>query len=141
MATELSIDGAAVKRLREERAWSQEHLAKASGLSLRTVQRIEADGTASPESVLALAGAFGVEVGQLRASRMTPLPQRRYRITGFVCSALGIVVGCGLAAWGAASLPWAQAGEAWGVIGTVAGLSFAAWGVAFERCRRQQALQ
>ena len=54
-----------VRTLREERAWSQEHLAAAAGLGLRTVQRVEADGNASLDTRMALASAFGVEVGAL----------------------------------------------------------------------------
>lgn len=47
-----------VKLFRKENSWSQELLAKASGLSLRTIQRVEKDGKASVETQLALAGAF-----------------------------------------------------------------------------------
>lgn len=38
-----------VKQLRLNHAWSQEKLALASGLSLRTIQRIENEGTCSLE--------------------------------------------------------------------------------------------
>ncbi|MFC3193667.1 helix-turn-helix domain-containing protein [Marinicella sediminis] len=44
--------------LRKERGWSQEKLAAISGLSERTIQRIEKDGSCSLESKLALACAF-----------------------------------------------------------------------------------
>ncbi|MEE4244843.1 MAG: helix-turn-helix transcriptional regulator [Kangiellaceae bacterium] len=47
-----------LKALRSEKGWSQEVLAKASGLSARTIQRIEADGKASAESTLAIASVF-----------------------------------------------------------------------------------
>ncbi len=47
-----------IKLFRQENSWSQELLAKASGLSLRTIQRVEKDGKASVETQLALAGAF-----------------------------------------------------------------------------------
>ncbi len=47
------------------RAWSQEHLARAAGLGLRTIQRIESSGVASFESTLAIAGAFDVPVDEL----------------------------------------------------------------------------
>ncbi len=47
-----------VKFYRQENGWSQELLAKASGLSLRTIQRAEKDGNSSVESQLALAAAF-----------------------------------------------------------------------------------
>jgi predicted transcriptional regulator len=54
----MKIDSALVRKLREERAWSQEHLASVSGVSLRTIQRVEAEGTASLETRMALAAAF-----------------------------------------------------------------------------------
>ena len=44
--------------LRTERGWSQEKLAIIAGLGERTIQRIEKEGNASLESVLALASAF-----------------------------------------------------------------------------------
>lgn len=65
MAAEMKIDGNLVKHLREERAWSQEHLASVAGLSTRTVQRLEADGRASGESRMALAAVFGLDPAQL----------------------------------------------------------------------------
>lgn len=50
-----------VRELRRERNWSQEQLAKFSGLSLRTVQRIESSGKAGYGSVSALAAAFEID--------------------------------------------------------------------------------
>ena len=78
MAVEMKIDGNLVKHLREERAWSQEHLASVAGLSTRTVQRLEADGNASAESRMAIAAAFGMEPtrlmqGQVPATGVGPL--------------------------------------------------------------------
>jgi transcriptional regulator with XRE-family HTH domain len=63
----MNVDKDLIKYLREERAWSQEHLAAVTGLSARTIQRLEADGKASHESRLALAAAFGVEPVELNA--------------------------------------------------------------------------
>lgn len=54
-------DAAKIRRWREERHWSQEHLAELAGIGLRTVQRIENGESASRESVTALAAAFNVE--------------------------------------------------------------------------------
>lgn len=52
-----------VKILREARGWTQQHLAEASGLSLRTVQRVEGGQVApSPETLLALSGVFNVRL-------------------------------------------------------------------------------
>jgi DNA-binding XRE family transcriptional regulator len=56
-----------IKRLREEKSWSQEHLAEASGISLRTIQRVETEGNASSETKLALAATLGVDVAELQA--------------------------------------------------------------------------
>jgi len=52
-------------QLRKDRAWSQDELATASGLNLRTIQRIENEATASLQSMKALAGAFDVNVRDL----------------------------------------------------------------------------
>jgi len=40
-----------VRKLRLQRSWSQEYLADLSGLSTRTIQRIERGQKASPESL------------------------------------------------------------------------------------------
>lgn len=50
-----------IRKLRTERLWSQEQLAKASGLGLRTIQRLEARGSASNETIKALAAVFQVQ--------------------------------------------------------------------------------
>lgn len=58
-------DSAKIRRWREERHWSQDHLADLAGIGTRTVQRIENGGGASYESVMALAAAFNVDVAAL----------------------------------------------------------------------------
>lgn len=55
-------DTAKIKRWREERHWSQEHLAQLAGVGLRTLQRIENGQKASAETLKALANAFNVDV-------------------------------------------------------------------------------
>lgn len=57
-----------LKTLRREKGWSQEVLAKATDLSVRTIQRIEADGKASAESTLALASVFSLSPQELKAT-------------------------------------------------------------------------
>ena len=46
----MKIDPEIIRHLREERAWSQEHLAAVTGLSLRTIQRVESEANASAET-------------------------------------------------------------------------------------------
>ena len=54
-------DSTKIKRWREERHWSQEHLADLAGIGVRTLQRIETGEAASPDSLKALA-AYQVDV-------------------------------------------------------------------------------
>lgn len=61
----MKIDTAMLKRLRSEKQWSQEQLAELCGLNLRTIQRLEKSGSASTESVRALAAVFGVAAKEL----------------------------------------------------------------------------
>jgi DNA-binding XRE family transcriptional regulator len=65
MEARMKINGDAVRALRERKSWSQEHLANASGLSVRTVQRVEVASVGSAETRLALAAALGVPVADL----------------------------------------------------------------------------
>lgn len=65
----MKVDPTLIKKLREAKAWSQDHLAQVSGLSLRTIQRVEADGTASAETKMAIASAFDIA-----AEELTPKP-------------------------------------------------------------------
>ena len=58
---DMKIKSELIKQLRTQKAWSQEHLASASGLSLRTVQRIENGGACSLESKKAMASVFGLD--------------------------------------------------------------------------------
>jgi len=62
---EMKLDKAKLKQLRESKAWSQSHLAEISGLSLRTIQRIEKSGIASPESVKSICATFGIQIDEL----------------------------------------------------------------------------
>lgn len=54
-----------IKKLRERKNWSQEQLAIMSGLSVRTIQRIESGNKASIESLKSLASVFEVDVSKL----------------------------------------------------------------------------
>ena len=67
MLNEMTINSEQIRALRDVRGWSQEHLAEASGLSLRTIQRVESEGRASRETRLNLAAAFDVPLARLSA--------------------------------------------------------------------------
>jgi transcriptional regulator with XRE-family HTH domain len=63
---DVQVDGELVRTERERRAWSQEHLASAAGIGVRTVQRIEASGVASYETLRAISAALEMPVSTLR---------------------------------------------------------------------------
>jgi len=69
----LSALAARIRDLRLERSWSQEHLAGAAGLSLRTVQRVEGGYASSSDTLLALAAAFDVPATEL--TKLIPAPE------------------------------------------------------------------
>lgn len=61
----MKIDSYKVKTLRLSKNWSQEQLSEISGLSLRTIQRIENGSNISIESLKVLAMALGVDPSEL----------------------------------------------------------------------------
>lgn len=61
----MNISSSRIRHLRHERGWSQEQLALASGLSLRTIQRVETEERASRETRVCLAAAFDVPLSEL----------------------------------------------------------------------------
>lgn len=77
-------DAAKIKRWREERHWSQEHLADSAGIGVRTVQRIEKGEPASRDSLMALAAAFNVDTMALvvdaQAEAETLVEQERAKV-------------------------------------------------------------
>lgn len=63
-----------IQKLRLQRGWSQEQLAEISGLSVRTVQRIERGQAASLETMKALASVFEIDIAQLTEPKEADVP-------------------------------------------------------------------
>ncbi|MCC4797622.1 XRE family transcriptional regulator [Enterovibrio norvegicus] len=55
-----------IRKLRLQRGWSQEQLSEMSGLSVRTIQRIERGDKAGLESLKSLAAVFEVQIADLQ---------------------------------------------------------------------------
>lgn len=70
----MKINAELVARLRRERSWSQDELAIAAGLNLRTVQRVEKDAAASLQTKKALAAAFDLGPRDLDCEEMHMKP-------------------------------------------------------------------
>jgi transcriptional regulator with XRE-family HTH domain len=62
---EMKINIDVLKREREARNWTQQQLAEICSLSLRTIQRIEKDGSVSKESLASLSSAFELDYNLL----------------------------------------------------------------------------
>ncbi|MCI4645593.1 MAG: helix-turn-helix domain-containing protein [Hyphomonadaceae bacterium] len=92
-------DAAKIKRWREERHWSQEHLADLAGLGLRTVQRIENGETASQDSLKALAAAFAVDVMALSVDPRVEAAEAYHREQARKTAALRLSFWIHLASW------------------------------------------
>ena len=61
-----------IQKLRLRHGWSQEQLATLSGLSVRTIQRLERGTPASAETLKAIAAVFEIDFNQLREPTMEP---------------------------------------------------------------------
>jgi len=79
----MKVDGELVADLRKNKFWSQEELAIASGLNLRTVQRIETTGVASLQSKKALSSAFDIEVNDLDYKEKPVIMKYEYKVLSF----------------------------------------------------------
>jgi transcriptional regulator with XRE-family HTH domain len=71
MESPMKINADNVRQFRLNQGWSQEQLSHASGLGLRTIQRVEAQGTASQETAVCLAATFDVELIMIMAVEST----------------------------------------------------------------------
>lgn len=54
-----------IRKLREDRDWKQQVLAKKAGLHLATVARVESGRETKTETIVKIAAAFGLSVGEL----------------------------------------------------------------------------
>jgi len=62
----MKVNTVRILDLRKQRSWSQDELATAAGVNLRTIQRIENEGTASLQSLKAIAAALQAELKDLQ---------------------------------------------------------------------------
>jgi transcriptional regulator with XRE-family HTH domain len=131
----MKIDSVRVRKIRQERAWSQEHLATVAGVSLRTIQRVEADGSGSLETNMALASALGVPTIELSFEEPAPEPKARAALVGIIGGATGALAGLAVG-WSSLFSHVMKAGDrgtAFGLLGVMSGLVVAFIGMLFRR--------
>lgn len=88
------INSGLIRELRQQQSWSQNQLATVSGLSLRTVQRVEKTGVCSLETSRALASVFEVDVALLHTDTIPErgdLGLRRVRFWGVFGNPVGLI--------------------------------------------------
>lgn len=95
----MEINRQRIKHLRIERNWTQQHLADACDISLRTVQRIEKFGNASTESVMSLCAVFEITkqdiciVPRVEPEQLASVSLRSYYIYPIVALFIGAGIG------------------------------------------------
>ena len=92
---DVKIDRDFIRSARRNRGWSQEQLAAAAGLGLRTIQRVESSGTSSGETATCLAAVFEVPVASLIEKAQSPRSRARIWAAGtaaFVALTASLVI-------------------------------------------------
>lgn len=88
----MQINTHKIKSWRKQRGWTQQQLADICDVNLRTIQRIESTGSASAESISALASAFEIDRDEIfvvpRATPQQLRPVRPLQLYGLVISAM-----------------------------------------------------
>ncbi|GAA0855038.1 helix-turn-helix transcriptional regulator [Aliiglaciecola litoralis] len=71
----MQINAQKIKQLREQRCWSQLQMAEMAGISLRTLQRVEAKSVASQETIKGIASVLDIDCESLlpETNDTTPL--------------------------------------------------------------------
>lgn len=75
----MKIDAALIIKQRMLKGWTQEQLAAASGLSKRTIQRVENESTAAMETQKALAATFELDFASLTIEEVTVMKKYEYK--------------------------------------------------------------
>ncbi|MFT5136500.1 MAG: transcriptional regulator with XRE-family HTH domain [Arenicella sp.] len=100
------VNSKKLKKLRQSKNWTQQNMADACGLSMRTIQRIEKDGVASNDTVSAYAAVFEVQASeflitadQFGDTQQGDLSLGFKAIMGSILFFGGVVAGAGLSLW------------------------------------------
>ena len=128
---EMKINSNRVKQLRSQRSWSQDQLASVSGLSLRTIQRIENLSACSLDSKRALAAVFEVDIDELTLNEQrSVLAERNWKVRGYGYAGvtLGVLSAFVAIAWSLMNgyISYEAAGIYFGILGVIGGVSCAA---------------
>lgn len=119
-----TINPELVKRLRVQKNWSQEELAIAADLSARTIQRLEAEGKGSVNSIKSIASALEVDMHNLEDKPRTQLLGVRLGYGGVLLGVTAAVVSLAVSGFSGDATAH-ELGVGFGVVGAIAGASCA----------------
>lgn len=98
----MEVNAAFIKQKRTKNGWTQQHLADACSVSLRTIQRVERYGQASNETVASLSSVFEVERAEIiefsEETDASSVQDRKFsllntHLIGYLCGLIsGIVI-------------------------------------------------
>ncbi|NVJ65503.1 MAG: helix-turn-helix transcriptional regulator [Gammaproteobacteria bacterium] len=95
----MNINTKSLRKLRVDKGWTQQHLADLTGLSLRTIQRVEKTGQTSMETVSAFCSVFEIErnelvlIPDLSIEELKPAKQYNLVLLSISVFIIGVVVG------------------------------------------------
>lgn len=70
----MQVNAVKIKYLREQRCWSQLQLSEMAGISVRTLQRLEAKSAASQETIKSIAAVLEIDCDKLLPDKSSSLP-------------------------------------------------------------------
>jgi len=134
----IKLNAQKVRQLRKELLWSQEDLAEGSGLSVRTIQRIEKNAIVSVDTLQSLAAAFNIAADDLILTAGKDGLRRGTRF-GFLGVGLGTLFAVAGIVYDAMQngLSGYDAGLSAGIVGLLAGLSCAGIGLSSRYLERK----
>lgn len=76
----MKINAELIVTQRKQKCWSQDELALATGLNLRTIQRIEKEGTASLQSKKAIASVLELSIADLEKEEVPEMKKYEFKL-------------------------------------------------------------
>lgn len=90
----MEVNASLIKSHRTNRGFTQQHLADACAISLRTIQRVERYGTASSETLMSLSAVFDVPSQLLIINNKEPETTTNNQPNLLLLISVAIIFGC-----------------------------------------------
>ncbi len=84
---DMKLNSQLIVTLRKQKAWSQQQLSIVSGVSLRTIQRVENESNASVETIKSIASAFETDIDKILNQPVNTKTKSPRSVVLFTCIA------------------------------------------------------